>query len=731
MKKYLLSFVFLLGLAMFATPAQAATCTFTGAVSPDWQDDANWDCGVIPDANDDVIIPAATSTLISTGTISILSLFIDATGELEIDDEDVSFTVQTSTTNDGTFISILGGNPLNFNGTTVNTGTMTSGLAFFDGDLTNSGSINTAGGVLGISGNFDNTGGTIATTNRVNFYGATSTSITGGFTIAGDIDVSKTGGATLDVTDEDIQAGGDVRLNSGTLQLNGNFLRVGEDWDNQGGTLDSSVSGTVIMIGGGATFISEESGFYNLGIDVGAGSSTTLLGDIVVANRLTMYSGELDADQYDITIGGTGLSGDEPFRFFAGTFDPGTGTLIYTAEDRTEGTTIGLDPDHASYHNLDLRGNGMTYEIHTTSTLSGDLSIAAGATLLFDDVHSVTVDGTITNLGLVDLDGVGQLLHDAESIAVTDSDGTTLTTANSGALLYVTLQDSDENLDGTLVETLTVVVTGDAASGSDSETLTLTETGPATGIFRNTTGIRVAHILSSSVTTESGRLDILASGVLTATYTDPDDMTDTASDDVAASTTPVVVTSGSSGGGGGGLPAAQVQAPVTQFESVTVDDAVIPVHTLLKLPCPAGAEVNHPCKAVYYLSSQGKRHAFPNDKVYFTWYENFDGVQLVNESQMSQIPLGKNVTYKPGVRMVKFTTDPKVYAVEKNGVLRWVTSEAVAIELYGAAWNTMIDDINDAFHANYRFGADITSSADYNAITAEASVTHPSDSLQM
>jgi len=45
-----------------------------------------------------------------------------------------------------------------------------------------------------------------------------------------------------------------------------------------------------------------------------------------------------------------------------------------------------------------------------------------------------------------------------------------------------------------------------------------------------------------------------------------------------------------------------------------------------------------------------------------------------------------------------------VYHVEKNGVLRWVTSEAMATSMYGADWAKKIDDLNDAFLSSYKIG---------------------------
>lgn len=138
-----------------------------------------------------------------------------------------------------------------------------------------------------------------------------------------------------------------------------------------------------------------------------------------------------------------------------------------------------------------------------------------------------------------------------------------------------------------------------------------------------------------------------------------------------------------------------------------------PIGSLIKLACLDGALADDPCKAVYYLGTDGKRHAFPNSKVFFTWYSNFDSVKTVSSQEMANASLGKNVTYRPGVRMVKFTTLPSVYAVSKGGVLRWVKTEADASALYGSEWNKNIDDIADTFFSSYRFGTDVTPSAPF------------------
>ncbi len=151
---------------------------------------------------------------------------------------------------------------------------------------------------------------------------------------------------------------------------------------------------------------------------------------------------------------------------------------------------------------------------------------------------------------------------------------------------------------------------------------------------------------------------------------------------------------------------------------------------LVKLACPpANADVNDPCKAVYYYATDGYRHAFPNEKVFFTWFENFDDIEEIEGNVLSSMPLGPTVTYHPGTRMVKFQSVPTVYAVERTGVLRAIASEAVAEALYGPQWNQHIDDISDAFFGNYSFGEKIESSTDYAKDEIWASVSSLDDNF--
>jgi len=107
------------------------------------------------------------------------------------------------------------------------------------------------------------------------------------------------------------------------------------------------------------------------------------------------------------------------------------------------------------------------------------------------------------------------------------------------------------------------------------------------------------------------------------------------------------------------------------------------------------------------VGADGKRHAFPNLQVFNSWYADFSSVKIADPNEMSALALGKNVVVRPGTFLVKLTTDPKVYAVEPEGILRWVSSEEIATGLYGTDWQKRVTDIPDTFFGNYTVGEPI------------------------
>jgi len=119
----------------------------------------------------------------------------------------------------------------------------------------------------------------------------------------------------------------------------------------------------------------------------------------------------------------------------------------------------------------------------------------------------------------------------------------------------------------------------------------------------------------------------------------------------------------------------------------------------------------HEDEVVYYFDKEWFRHPFPNRKVFLSWYRDFSGVKELTREELADIRLAGNIVYRPGTRLVKIPSVPKVYAVEPNGVLRWIESEAAAVALYGADWSKRVDDVPESFFVNYAEGAPLVAPA--------------------
>ncbi|MCX6742780.1 MAG: Ig-like domain-containing protein [Candidatus Parcubacteria bacterium] len=117
---------------------------------------------------------------------------------------------------------------------------------------------------------------------------------------------------------------------------------------------------------------------------------------------------------------------------------------------------------------------------------------------------------------------------------------------------------------------------------------------------------------------------------------------------------------------------------------------------------------NPTAKTVYVVGNEGKRHVFPNEPTFFTWFKDFSLIKTVSNDILSQIPLDSNVTVRPGAKLVKIQTDPNIYAVEPGGIIRAIKSEGIARDLYGTSWAKRVLDLPDVFFVNYVKGPDIT-----------------------
>jgi len=129
---------------------------------------------------------------------------------------------------------------------------------------------------------------------------------------------------------------------------------------------------------------------------------------------------------------------------------------------------------------------------------------------------------------------------------------------------------------------------------------------------------------------------------------------------------------------------------------------LIAVPALAAVP---GDVVRSPLTDPYLLSGQTTRMVFPDRLTVETWGD--PAAREVETSALSQWLLAGALPVREGSRLVKFGTDPQVYAVGPQGKLHWITSEEIAAALYGKDWNRRVVTLFTSFFPHYRLGAAI------------------------
>ncbi|MBP9748740.1 Ig-like domain-containing protein, partial [Patescibacteria group bacterium] len=374
-------------------------------------------------------------------------------------------------------------------------------------------------------------------------------------------------------------------------------------------------------------------------------------------------------------------------------------------------------------------------DTHVTVETAGGTPISGASVSFLHPGNSAVYDDLAKNPGVGDATGttdasgmVKMALHSApldlkvsasgyitKTTAVTITDGVLndlvvtlvpfivnlpiLDTNPSASVSTIVVSPATVTADGTSASMVTVTVKNAQGQGLVGKTVTLGATLSGVTVTPSSATTDASGIATFGLTsTNAGTVSVTASASGMA-------ISETAS--VQFTTTPVVPP--------------PVEQGVLCQQSITSG-------ALLKLPDDADPNTQTDT-AVYYIGTDCKRHAFPNSKVYFSWYADFSGVTTVPGTTMSAFSLGKNVTYRPGSKMVKFQSLNSVYVVAKGSVLRWVKTEAAASGLYGADWNKKVDDISDAFFTNYAFGTDVNAAADFVPATEQAMTPSISDNF--
>lgn len=645
------------------------------------------------------------------------------------------------------------GGVLDLNGQVTNNGSLGSdtdgNMYFHAGLLNNAGSAFMIGSGTShyIMGTWDNRGDYFGETGILSLYGDFIN--TGTFNAGtGTTTIMTTDGASQDIDGVAFsslhiaRAGG--QETGGTVVLTGSDATAVNIWAEYGVFSLSSLNLTVTStsrISSGAT-VTSTSGDISLASLNNGGELGTISGNMLfdnIQNGGTLDIGSGTATTTALTGTGT-INGGSGTLVIAGTlggdltFNKGTGTVKYS-------NAAGQDVIGAyEYNNLIIDNAGGTATLDSDATSTGSFAVRAGGAFDLDGNVFAASGESYSNLGVISLNE-GSIVHENDGVAVTNNSGVSVASITTPGSLYVTVTDKDSNLNGTIANTITVTIQASAQAGSDSETLTLTETGVATGVFRNASALAVTN---ATIAVGDGTLEISGNGVGTASFTNANDSTDTGSDTVnltyVAPDPPAPEPTPSSGGGGTyyNLPVVttyqtsqnRLPDPDRQKNLEGLGKLNLNVNALVKLEDDGDSNTQED-SAVYYIGADGKRHAFPTSKIYFTWYSDFSAVKVISLENMAQIPLGKSVRYKPGSRMLKFTTVPDTYLVLSGGILRWVKTEEVAKALYGSGWNMFIDDLSDAMFTSYSVGEPINSATEVNLETVKTSSLTISDDLHL
>jgi len=346
----------------------SAFSTWTGSVSNDWSNAANWTDGV-PGAGSTADIPSGTPTLSGTGTCGNLII------------------------GSGASLTLAPGASLTISGDAFSHGTF-SGAS--DSTVTYSGTAE----------QYVMTGS----------YGSLTLSNAAGFIAEGTITAS----GTLGLNSGTLALNGTLTISSCTLDFSGGDI----DYN---GHAPVVYSGTATLeYSGPGPYVTtddefpEAAGLANL--TVGSAGGVTLHADRTLAGSLTLTNGELNADSYSLDIGadvvisggdyvsGAGnlnVGGD--WTKTGGSFDAGTGTVTFDGS-----TAQTIQSGGGTFNHLVVSKSG-TLSLSDALDADGDLTISAGT--LDAAGQTISVAGDWANAaaftesgGSVILDGDDQMI---------------------------------------------------------------------------------------------------------------------------------------------------------------------------------------------------------------------------------------------------------------------------------------------------------------------------------
>lgn len=115
-------------------------------------------------------------------------------------------------------------------------------------------------------------------------------------------------------------------------------------------------------------------------------------------------------------------------------------------------------------------------------------------------------------------------------------------------------------------------------------------------------------------------------------------------------------------------------------------------------------------EGISYIDEDMIRRPFINDQAYFTYEDSLDAVIEISQNTSNKFALGAPMAPQAGAVLIKTPSIDRVYVAEGAGAfpkLRWITSEAIAEEMFGSDWNAYVLDIDPTLFTRYEIGKNI------------------------
>ncbi|MFC1809378.1 beta strand repeat-containing protein [Candidatus Omnitrophota bacterium] len=417
----------------------------------------NWDVKVTPDSIASCLInitgDAITWDIATIKEMTMSGNFVgSSTQSMDVTISDL-LNIQVATwdmnTNDLSVSDLIIGN----NGTLdTSSGDLTIGQSL---SMTAVNTLNGTGTIFFYANDADNTisGNTFSQDVIITTDGATTWTLEANLTIVGDLTIKS--GATLDLDTYDLSVSGIVTIEGGMDASSSSEVWFGDDVNSSSGTYTAG-SETMFLYSANAATITIDEVVNAVTVQKGAGTAT-LANSLSAAGAMTVTSGTLDVDTYDLTVAGvvdvdgTIDASSAGEVWFGDDVDSSTGTYTLGTETMflysTNAATITIDED--IYDITIQKGGGNTATLANTLKATGAMTLTSGT--LDIDTYDLTVAGIVDIDGTMDASSAGEVWFgdDVNTAGGTYTPGTETIFLYSANGATITI---DETLYGVMVQ---------------------------------------------------------------------------------------------------------------------------------------------------------------------------------------------------------------------------------------------------------------------------------------